>query len=202
MRRVRFNQTRALILVIVCVSGCATLTTETDGLDAEARQQRIAKVTSWDLRGRISVDTGEDAFQGRFTWRQNEDQMRLSIRGPLGAGAVEIRGNEDELFVRSRGETWQMQDPELELSSLLGWWMPVSSLRYWLLGTADGRFTQISTIDEHGLLKSLEQRAWKLDYTRYALAGDVLIPRTLELSHAPLELAVTIDDWRTLEDDP
>ena len=187
------------IALATCLAACATLTPETDGLGHAERMRRIASVDQWELRGRISVDTGDDAYQGRFTWRQTDDEMRLLIRGPLGAGAVEIRGTADALVVRARGESWQMQDPETELSDLLGWWLPVSSLRYWLLGAPDGRFPDTRLINEAGLLTSLEQRAWQLDYTRYDLQHDLLIPRSVELTHAPLELAVTIDDWRVPE---
>ena len=189
------------ILIATWLAACVSLTDESDGLGYAERMARIASASRWTLRGRISVDTGEDAFQGRFNWRQNDDEMRLVIRGPLGAGAVEIRGARDALTVRARGETWELRDPETELSELLGWWMPVESLRYWLLGTPDQRFAQTSTVDESGLLTTLEQRAWELEYLRYGLADDVLIPRRIELVHEPLALDVTIDDWRRSESD-
>lgn len=187
------------IAIATCLAACATLAPESDGLTYAERMQRVTSAAQWDLRGRISVDTGDDAFQGRFNWRQDQDEMRLVIRGPLGAGAVEIRGAPDALTVRARGETWEMQDPETDLSELLGWWLPVESLRYWLLGAPDGRFAEQSAVNDEGLLASLEQRAWKLKYTRYGLVDDVLIPRSLELSHASLALAVTIDEWRRRE---
>lgn len=197
--RRRFSEVAGAMTLAASLWGCTSLTTQTDGLTYAQRMERIASVTDWDLRGRISVDTGEDAYQGRFNWRQDDNEMRLVIRGPLGAGAVQIMGSDDTLTVRARGESWQMQDPEIELSELLGWWLPVTSLRYWLLGAPDARFTDDGSVYSNGLLTSLAQRAWRLEYTRYDLAGDLLVPRSIELKHAPLALTVTIDDWRRRE---
>jgi outer membrane lipoprotein LolB len=192
----RFLRVAGAMAIATLLSACATLTTESDGLTYAERMQRIAGVTDWSLSGRISVDTGEDAYQGRFNWRQDSDEMRLVIRGPLGVGAVQIAGSDDSLTVHARGESWQMEDPEIELSELLGWWLPVTSLRYWLLGIPDARFADDGSVYSNELLEYLAQRAWRLRYTRYELSEDVLIPRSIELTHAPLALTVTIDDWR------
>jgi outer membrane lipoprotein LolB len=101
--------------------------------------------------------------------------------------------------VRSRRETRVLTDPETQLSELLGWWLPISSLSSWLLGLPDDRFAAESTILDGGLLQGLEQRNWVMRYGDYAQREATLIPSGITFTHAPLELVVTIDDWSPLE---
>ena len=86
------------------------------------------------MDGRITVDTGERAFQGRFQWHQFKDVIELSIRGPFGANILQMTGSSEQLVVHAQGETWRLLDPEPELSALLGWCYP---LRGYALGCLD-----------------------------------------------------------------
>ena len=166
----------------------------------QARSAQLRAVTHWEMRGRIAVDTGTDAWQGRFNWWQDGEALRLIIRGPVGARAVEITGDGTMLTVRSRRETRVLDDPETQLSELLGWWMPISSLPSWLLGLPDERFAADSTVLDGGLLRRLEQRNWGMRYGDYAQRETTLIPAGITLTHPPLELVVTIDEWAPLTD--
>jgi outer membrane lipoprotein LolB len=190
--------TRVLaLLAVLLVGGCATIETQYDGLSLAARLERIEQETVWQMRGRIAVDTGDDAYQGRFTWWQDGDAMRVNIRGPLGVGAVEISGTEDDLTLRARGDQWRLEDAEVQLSELLGWWLPITSLPHWLLGSPDPRFdTGARQIDDERLTR-LAQRSWSVRFSRYGLANGILTPQRIEFEHADLALLVSIDSWDT-----
>lgn len=189
----------ALLTTLVVLGGCQTLPLEPDGLSFAERRDRLEAMPSWQIRGRIAIDTGEDAYQGRFNWWQDRDSLSLLIRGPFGAGSVEIAGTVDELTVRARGDTWVLNDAETELSALLGWWVPVASLKDWLLGYPDANY-DARTVMAGTVLGGLEQRAWRLDYSEYQNAHGVLVPRRIDLRYESLRLVVTIDDWTYPED--
>jgi outer membrane biogenesis lipoprotein LolB len=103
------------------------------------------------------------------------------------------------LTVTARGETRTLTDPETELSALLGWWLPVSSLADWLLGFPDRNFGAATEPGADGALAALEQRLWRVVYPSYGLAPianrQVLIPSRIDLTHGQLALRLTIDDW-------
>jgi outer membrane lipoprotein LolB len=183
--------------ITLVIAGCATLPEETDGLTYKERRERIDALAYWEIRGRIAIDTGQDAYQGRFSWWQDGNRLTLLVRGPFGAGSVEISGTAEELLVRTRKESWVLRDPEIELSRLLGWWVPVTSLKWWLFGVADANFDDSRSEIANGVLEQLEQRDWRLDYDRYQLANGVLIPRTIDMRHASLRLVVTVDSLNT-----
>ena len=190
-------------LASILAGGCKTLPTAgegggaSDGLGYEERRSRLLETPDWRMDGRIAVNTGAEAFQGRFRWRQAEGEVELSISNPLGMSVLQVSGPHERLTVRAGGETWELADPEPELSALLGWWLPVRSLDAWLLGHADPDFGADRQFDPSRTeLRTLEQRLWRLTYQSYRLHEGLLLPRRIDLAHGALELRVIVDSWR------
>ena len=190
------------LLAAIVLSACARLPTGTDGRDLAQRRETLASVASWEMRGRLVVDTGEQAGQVRFNWRQDDDALELTVRSLLGAGILQVAGRADALTVTARGETRTLTDPEAELSELVGWWLPIASLPHWLLGFPDPGFRAATEPGADGTLAALDQRLWQVAYPTYQLgtvsgsAGTVLVPRRIDLTHGELALRLTIDDWQ------
>ena len=185
------------LAVFALMGGCAHLQVAEDGLGYAERQTRLRAVDRWRMNGRIAVDAGGRAFQGRFRWRQTAEEVELSISNPLGMSVLQVRGPLDRLTVRADGQTWELADPERELSALLGWWLPVRSLNAWLLGYPDRAFGAEEVLGPGRVaLKTLEQRLWHLDYRSYRLAEGLLLPRRIDLAHGQLELRVIVDGWQ------
>ena len=191
---------RPLILAATLLAaGCAQLpTTGSDGLDADARRARLGEFTHWQMNGRLPVDTGERAVQARFRWRQAAENLTLTVSGPLSAGGFQIDGTTDRLTILRRGDRFVLENPEADLSAMYGWWLPVTSLRSWLLGQPDERFPAASSNGTAGEIMSLTQRLWELEYTEHQLAAGLLIPRRMRMTHDPLVLELTIDRWQPL----
>jgi len=192
----------ALVGWVVVLTGCARLDVIEDGLDAESRQAEFSEIADWDARGRLAIDTGERGYQARFQWHQRGDQLELVVRGALGARSFRIAGDASRLTVESRGETQVLTDPERQLSEILEWWLPVTSIEHWLLGQADPDFESGSDLGAAGTLSSLDQRDWEILYTEYQLAQNLLIPRRITLTHPPLELTLAITDWQSVAGEP
>jgi outer membrane lipoprotein LolB len=191
------------LLALGVLGGCAHLPTGTDGLNLEQRREALQSVGDWEMRGRLTVDTGEDRVQGSFNWRQHDDALELVVRGPLRNGILRVEGPPNAMTVTARGETRTLTDPETELSELVGWWLPVASLPDWLLGFPDRNFRADTVSGADGTLASLEQRRWRVDYPAYGLAAtsggtgsEVLVPRRIDMTHGELKVKLTIDDWQ------
>ena len=140
------------------------------GLDAAARDARVRR-----RRGKCAAGSPSTPatarFQGSFNWRQQDDALELTVRGPLRNGVLQVAGRPDALTVTARGETRTLTDPEAELSELLGWWLPVASLPHWLLGFPDRGFRAVTEPGADGTLAALEQRLWRVAYPAYQLAA-------------------------------
>jgi outer membrane lipoprotein LolB len=188
-----------------------------DGLTYDARRARLTAVDGWETGGRLAVDTGERGFQGSFHWRQRGDELELIVRGfPLRTVVLQVSGTPKALTVTARGDTRVLDDPEAQLSELLGWWLPVGSLHAWLLGLPDSQFPATTELGPEGTLAALDQRLWRVDYASYQLGTDrsattpagaaasgaaasvdraLLVPRRIDLKHGELGVRLTIDDW-------
>lgn len=189
-----------LLIALATLGACARLPVGSDGMSITERRAALARYDSWQIRGRLAVNTGERGFQGSFDWQQNDDALDLSIRGPIGFGVLRISGTPNALTVTTRGETRTLADPENDLSQLVGWWLPVASLPAWLLGMPDPAFPSAVTPGADGTLAALEQRLWDLTFVSYRLDDDnLLLPRRIDLAHGELTLRVTIDEFTPAE---
>ena len=194
------------LLTAASLGACATLRVGTDGRSFEERRALLESVDSWQMRGRLTVDTGDRAFQGRFSLRQDSGSLDLVVRNPLGAGVLQVAGPRDALEVTARGETRTLVDPERELSELVGWWLPIGSLPAWLVGLPDPGFRAATEPGADGTLAAFEQRLWRASFPAYQLAngadgtGTVVVPRRIDLTHENLELKLTIDEWQPTND--
>jgi outer membrane lipoprotein LolB len=185
-----------LLMLLLTLGGCAHLPDGGgDGMSYRQRRVFLEAVDTWELRGRIAIDTGERAFQGRFQWSQAVDRLELTVRSPLGTNVLRVFGPPEALYVEARGDKWRLDSPEAQLSELFGWWLPVTSFRYWLLGVPDPHYRATTELGADTVLEGLRQRLWGLEFASYQVAEGVLVPRRIDLGYGPLEFRVIIDSW-------
>lgn len=182
-----------VLAAALAAAGCAPSALVDDGLSYTQRGARLAAMTRWEIDGRVAIDTGERAFQGRFQWRQSDRHMMLAVRGPLNAGGVRIEGTPHDLTLAARGRTQRLTNPEPQLSRLVGWWVPVDSLDSWLRGLPDGAYPAKVSRGRYGTLTALAQRRWQLRFSDYTMASGVLIPGKIAMTHGALQIKVKID---------
>jgi outer membrane lipoprotein LolB len=192
----------ALVGAALVLVGCAHTVLVDDQLGYERRQSQLEAISDWSIDGRLTVDTGERGYQARFSWQQHDGELELLVRGLLGARSFRIEGDETRLTVQSRGETEVLTDPELQLSEMLGWWLPVTSVEHWLLGRPDPGYPADTARGAFDTLSMLNQREWAIRYEEYQLADGRLIPRHIVLSDAPLTLQLFVTDWESAADAP
>ena len=164
--------------------------------DWESRSQVLGGVDEWEFAGRIGVSAGDEGFNGQLWWRQDGDVFRARISGPLGVGTVFINGNRRELTVTDRdGVVTELDDAEVELRQMYGWTIPVTSLRYWVLGIADPASSAETEFGADGQLVRLRQQNWEVEITQYREGGGQLMPRRLTAVNDDVKVRLVIDNW-------
>ena len=178
------------LLTVLLVAGCATT-------PAPRGSQPAAAMTAWQLNGRVSLTRGEEGWHAGLYWQEQADTFYLKVSGPLGQGGFQLNGDaRGVVLVDADGQSFAAQDVDALLIQVTGWQLPVRGLRYWIRGLpepAAGRAQE--TRDEAGQLLSLEQSGWTVNYQRYQLVGDVLLPAKLQLLHADIAVRIVIDQW-------
>lgn len=189
----------ALVASIILVTGCATQkgVELPDISDWERRSSVLGQIDQFDFSGRIAVKAGDDGFNGKLRWYQNESDFRATVSGPLGIGTVRIEGDGSVVEVTDKdGVTTVLADVEADLYYRYGWTIPVESLRYWALGIPDPRVPAETAFSEAGELTELSQRGWTVSISRYREAGGGQpMPRLLNASNSETNVRLVIDRW-------
>lgn len=193
MRRV------VLALVVVALGGCASTSVQDlpEITDWEMRRDVLGALEQWELVGRIGIRTPEDSSSGSLSWRQRGTDFRAEIDGPLGIGGVQMAGDPSAVTLKgSRIETVTVPDPERELWRQTGLRVPVSGLRYWLLGVPLPGEPADIVFGEDGLPSRIAQSGWQIDYTEYRQWSLNALPRKIRAESGDTRLTIIVRNWQ------
>jgi outer membrane lipoprotein LolB len=163
------------------------------------RRPELQAREHFELKGRVAVAAGTQGFNARLRWQQDGARAQLALEGPLGAGAVHIDAQGDDLdIVTASGARLASDAARAELGARLGFDPPLASLRYWILGVPDPAQPGEETLDpERQRLTRLEQDGWRIDYGGYVVVGSEWLPARLTLERADVRVKLLVDDWRS-----
>ena len=162
------------------------------------RQQTLANFDTWFCAGRVGVNDGKEAFSASLRWQQNRDSYDIRLSGPLGQGVAQVTGTPEGVALRTSDREGTLVAPTAEalIEQSLGWPLPVSGLRFWILGITMPDTPVVSReIDRWGRLVRLEQSGWRIRYTEYARVDGVDLPSKMELEHAPFSARIAVNRW-------
>jgi outer membrane lipoprotein LolB len=192
-RSIRHPGVATLLLVCGCVTQPLRLPAPAPWPEHRTSLQRLA---SFDLRGRVAVAAGSDGFNGALRWLQRDARTQLDLNGPLGFGAVRVESEGTQFTLRtSRGERLDAESARAELDRRLGFSLPLSSLRYWILGVPDPALPAAETVGPQQRLDRLEQAGWQVDYQKYVLFKGSWFPQRLTATRADLRVRLVVDQW-------
>lgn len=147
------------------------------------------------FNGRVVIKhNGERTSAGvRWTHRGAEDEILLLA--PLGQTMARIFSDAQGVLLEASGKKYFEQDAETLTERVLGWHLPLSGMRYWVLALpAAGREAMVERA-ENGQLKVLRQDGWEINYTRYASETPDSLPSRLTLQRDGMEMQLLIDEW-------
>ena len=81
------------------------------------------------------------------------------------------------------GRRARAESPEALLEREVGWSVPLTGLRYWIVGAPalDGATSKME-LDDRGRLARLEQAGWTVIYERYGILDDLALPERIRFS--------------------
>ena len=160
-------------------------------------------LSAWELQGRIAVRAGEDGWHASLKWRQNGANYQADLSGPLGQGALRLRGDDAGVTLESaNGERDQSTDADALLARHTGWNLPVSGMRYWVLGLEAPGSAAHWERDANGRPQRLLQDGWVIRYTDFQETPDMgQLPRRIEMEREGLHARLLIDTWTPYQPD-
>ena len=182
-----------LVLLAGLLAGCAGLS----GRSAPpASTAGLAALSAWIATGRLAVAAEGEGGSGSFVWRQQGAATRLSLRGPLGAGALEVTSDGERLTVADSAGQVIGADARAALNARLGTDLPLSSLRYWMVGLPDPSSTARVTEAQAPPLRVIDQHGWTVAYDAFTSAGGFSLPSRVTATSGAVRLRLAVSDWQ------
>ena len=192
---------RGALAAVLLLAGCATVPVPIDREHANAswalRRPQLEQIDHFTLQARASAG-GALSGSANLLWRQHPQDFDLHVSGPFGVGALSLAGNERRVRVRSKEQDFVTDDPERTLRENLGWTLPITRLRWWVLGLPAPNSSVTIDLDSAGHVTTLTQDGWVLNYDAYQPVGSLDLPRRMLLSREDLRIRVAIDAWSDL----
>lgn len=183
----------------VVLAGCATHPAgpvlSTASPEWQAHQQQLEGLHDWRLSGRVGVSHGRDAWNGNLRWTQSGANYDIVLTSPLGQGGARLQGGPRYSELHVDDKVVVDADAESLLDRQFGWRLPVSGLRYWLVGLPSPASNNQLTLDHAGRLEKLRQDGWQVDFKRYTRVDGVELPGKLFVTHPEMQVRLVVDRW-------
>jgi len=196
----------ATVILVCTLAACAAVPqrpVDPSSLTAfQARSGQLGGITAWGLEGKISLDDGDQGGSGKLQWDVAPGLSELDFHGALGRGAWHLRVGSDLAYLQLADGTEQTAPGVGELiRDQIGWPVPLDALQWWVRGLAAPGPVENRTLDPQGLLISLRQFGWNVEYDRYVLYDGVQMPVRLDAKRGSYRVKLAISRWRMGADD-
>lgn len=161
--------------------------------------QHIAKIQHFSLQGRIGVQTDGKGFSGGIHWQHQPPNDDIALYSPLGGQVAGIKKTTEQITLEdANGNSISAADAETLTQTTLGWQLPLSGLSDWSLGRPTSSAIQNSTWDAQGLLTTLNQDGWNIEYQNYSEQNGYLLPNKIILKSEKVNLKLFVETWSNI----
>ncbi len=193
------------ILIVCCVvmmlslSACTNTSPVRVDIDKKipvTAKRLLSDINVWCMNGRSSAKFQKTGWQAGIKWCQTDSKTALELTGPINLGRVSIRYYLGELWIsESRDQLSISHSAEKLLESRLGFKVPLSAFRFWLIGTARPGIKSSRELDHDGNLSLLKQHDWMIRYSNYRAVNGYLLPGKIKLTNTSVSLKIVADNW-------
>ncbi len=186
--------------LLVVLAGCATVPPPKPAEPPQTawlrHERRLSALDTWTLSGRLAITRDNEAWNVSVYWSQRPDGYEVSVVAPLGGGGAQLRGSADGVVLQTSDDgLYLAQDPDVLMEEVLGLQVPITGLRYWVLGIPQPGVTQEHRLDDWGRLTTLSQADWQVEFLRYRDTPSGSLPDKLFMHNAHFEVRLVISDW-------
>jgi len=164
-----------------------------------AEQQKRQQIKSWEIRGRLGVQTENDGGTLDIIWKQSEQDFSIRLIAPLGAGNYLVQGNRGNAEIRfPDGQIKKVNNIDEVFSSILEVNLPVNAVKDWIRGLpANTLSVENISWNELGLLNTIKQSGWNVEMKKYT-GKKILLPHVIYLSrddNTELDIRLVLRQW-------
>jgi outer membrane lipoprotein LolB len=162
---------------------------------AEARREALQAREAWALAGRVAVAAAGGGATASLDWRQSASRSELALRGPFGARALAVTVNGTDISLSDGDGRLEGADARAFLEAQLGADLPVSQLRYWVLGIPAPGTPYEETAGPDGLPIRLVQQGWAIAFERYRPEDGLWLPSRITAEAGTTRVRLVVSRW-------
>lgn len=182
---------RLLLLCLLLLVGCAAAPPKPQSIKRPTQTEHAPFV----LSGRIAVKHGGNRSLSGVRWTHYAGADEILLLAPFGQTVARIRSDMRGAVLDMPFKHYAAKDVDELTQQVLGWRLPLSGLRYWVLALPAPRGAFDIKHDTNGQVMLLSQDNWTIRYTRYATQTLDSLPLRLALQRDGLEIQLLIDEW-------
>ena len=157
----------------------------------------LTQIPEWGLVGKISLDDGDRGGSGRLQWDVRTGSSELDFHGAMGRGAWHLQISPDGAVLKeANGAEQSAAGVNALIQDRMGWPIPVEALQWWVRGLAAPGIVEDEQIDQRGLLTSLHQLGWRVEFNRYDSKAGVALPVRLDARRDNYRVKLVIGRWQ------
>lgn len=181
-----------LLPTLLLINGCASTA-------IGPQQTRVAQAeqASFAFNGRVATLHEGKRTSAGVRWTHHNEEDEILLLAPLGQTVARIHGDVRGVTLEASGKSYAAQDAETLTEQVLGWHLPMSGLRYWVLALPAPGGTADIELAANGQMSLLRQDGWEIRYLRYALETPDSLPLRLTLQREGMEIKLLIDEWES-----
>lgn len=147
------------------------------------------------FNGRVVLKHGNHRERAGVRWVHKENEDDILLLAPLGQTVARIHRDENRATLEANGRGYNAQDMESLMQQVLGWQLPLSGLRYWVVGLSAPEDDSAIEMNKDAQLGVLRQQGWEIRYSRYTTKRIDALPLRLNLKRDGMEVVLAIDEW-------
>ena len=201
-----------LSLLTAILAGCSSMPVAPPPITAEShqqwqqRQQQLAALDQWSIRGRVALYVDDDIYNLGLGWIRNRGDNRIKLEASLGQGMLLLEKIDHRVrLTTAEGEIYLGTKAQQVLWQSTGWSIPIEGLEFWIKGINHPDSAYRPLIDHNGLATSLQQDDWQINFLEYEEVRlrngyNPILPRKMYMKREQLALKIQIDQWQAQQD--
>jgi len=144
----------------------------------------------WSFEGRLALTGQNDSWSANISWEHSPEAEKIRLSGPLGQGSVVISLKGNVVTIDRGGDDVQSStQPEEFINQQLGMFVPVRSLRYWVVGLPEPSQSYKETD------AGFNQGGWLSEYKQMQPVDNGTMPLKMMVMNKQVKLKLIIDRW-------
>ncbi|MCL6270342.1 lipoprotein insertase outer membrane protein LolB [Sansalvadorimonas sp. 2012CJ34-2] len=195
------------LMAAMVLAGCSTAPQKPEMaepvLSGQALEQawstnhaRAKSIDKWQVSGRAGVKTKAKSGVVSINWDNKPEAFSIYMSGPLGQTLARLEGEGDTVILDVPGqEPTKARTAEDLLYRQTGWWLPFSSLKYWMRGIPAPGKDYVRTLNPQGYLAELKQDGWRIVFGSYRDVSGVQLPEKIRAERDGVSVILSIREW-------